>query len=262
MSMTPFNADATLAFLQELRRQPRAIPHWPAEHLPPDEKTAYQVQERLLASTGQPFAGWKVGLTSPAIRAQTGLAEPIYGPVLASNVYSSPHQVQARSFGRLGIELEIALFLGSDLPASATPWTAQSVAPHVAAAATAFELIDDRAADYSRLDARRLIVDGSWQAGVLIGGKVPMAQKPDLENGSGALTANGRTIAGAPANAGMGHCFNVLAWLANRLAKDGKPLTRGMLVMTGSIVAAYFPQAGQTLGGNIAGMGEIELKVS
>ncbi len=260
--MTAFNADTTLAFLQELRRRPRAVPHWPAEHLPPDEKTAYQLQERLLASTGQSFAGWKVGLTSPAIRAQTGLAEPIYGPVLTSNVHASPHEVRADSYGRLGIELEIALFLGADLPASHTPWTAQSVAPKVAAAATAFELIDDRAADYTRLDARRLIVDGSWQAGVLIGPKVSLAQKPDLENGSGALTADGQTIASAPANAGMGHCFNVLAWLANRLGKDGKPLTNGMLVMTGSIVAAYFPQPGQTLGGNIAGMGEIELKVA
>ena len=109
--MTAFNADTTLAFLQELRRRPRAVPHWPAEHLPPDEKTAYQLQERLLASTGQSFAGWKVGLTSPAIRAQTRLAEPIYGPVLTSNVHASPHEVRADSYGRLGIELEIALFL-------------------------------------------------------------------------------------------------------------------------------------------------------
>ena len=96
----------------------------------------------------------------------------------------------------------------------------------------------------------------------MISPKVSLAQKPDLENGSGALTADGQTIASAPANAGMGHCFNVLAWLANRLGKDGKPLTNGTLVMTGSIVAAYFPQPGQTLGCNIAGMGEIGLKIN
>ena len=259
--MARFDADATLAFLTALRARPRAVPHWPAEHLPPDETAAYRVQERLIAGTGQPIVGWKVGLTSPAIRAQTGLSEPIYGPVLAPNRHASPHAVAAADFGRLGIELEIALFLGADLPASDAPWTAQSAGAAVEFAATAFELIDDRGADYTRLDARQLIVDGGWQAGVVIGEKVPLARRPDLANGHGSLREDGQTIAAAPANAGMGHCFNVLAWLANRLAADGKPLTKGMLVMTGSIVAAHFPRSGRTLVGEIAGMGEIRLDV-
>ena len=259
--MARFDADATLSFLTELRARPRAIAHWPAEHLPPDEASAYGVQERLIAGTGQPIVGWKVGLTSPAIRAQTGLSEPIYAPVLSPNRHFSPHAVATGDFGRLGIELEIALFLGDDLPASGAPWTAHSAGAAVEFAATAFELIDDRGADYARLDARQLIVDGGWQAGVVIGGKVPLARRPDLASGHGSLSQDGQTIAAAPANAGMGHCFNVLAWLANRLANDGKPLTRGMVVMTGSIVAAHFPQPGRTLVGEISGMGEIRLDV-
>lgn len=260
--MPGFDADATLAFLTELRAAPRAIAQWPAEHLPPDERSAYQIQERLIAQTGQKIVGWKVGLTSPAIRAQTGLSEPIYGPVLAPNRHETPYNAAAKSYGRLGIELEIALFLGADLPASGAPYDMASVAPAVEAAATSFELIDDRAADYTRLDARRLIVDGSWQAGVVLGKRIPMSQQPNLAAGTGVLVVDGKEIASAAANAGMGHCFNVLAWLANRLAKDGKPLTRGMLVMTGSIVAAYFPQTGQHVSGEIAGMGKVDLTVS
>lgn len=259
--MAAFDADRTLAFLTELRRRPRAIPHWPAEHLPPDEAGAYRLQDRLIAATGQDIAGWKVGLTSPAIRAQTGLSEPICAPVLAGNVHVSPHRVRAADFGRLGIELEVALFLGANLPPAGAPYTADSVAPAVAAAATSFELIDDRGADYARLDAKQLIVDGGWQAGVLLGTRVPLSAGPDLAQGSGSLTVDGGVIAAAPANAGIGHCFNVLAWLANRLAHDGKPLRRDMLVMTGSIVAAFFPMAGQTLGGDIAGMGPVSLKI-
>jgi 2-keto-4-pentenoate hydratase len=259
--MASFDADKSLEFIRELRSRPRAVRPWPAEHLPPDEDSAYRLQERVIATTGKEIVGWKVGLTSPAIRAQTGLSEPIYGPVLAGNVHGARHEVRLQDFGRLGIELEIALFLGTDLPASGAPYSAQSVAPAVAAAATAFELIDDRGADYARLDARQLIVDGSWQAGVQIGAKVPLSSRPNLETGTGALTVNGKVAASAPANAGMGDCFNVLAWLANRLARDGKPLRKDMLVMTGSIVAAYFPGAGETLGGEIADMGTISLQV-
>jgi len=255
-----FDAERTVQFIRDLRARPRVVRHWPAEHLPPDEDTAYRVQRDVIAATGKDIVGWKVGLTSPAIRAQTGLSEPIYGPVLKGTVHASPCELRLGDFGRLGIELEIALFLAQDLPASGAPYTAESVAPAIAAAATAFELIDDRGADYARLDAKQLIVDGSWQTGVLIGAKVPLSARPDLEHGSGSLVSNGKAIASAPANAGMGHCFNVLAWLANKLARDGKPLRKDMLVMTGSIVAAYFPQSGEALTGEIASMGAIHLK--
>ncbi|MGE0154542.1 MAG: 2-keto-4-pentenoate hydratase [Reyranellaceae bacterium] len=259
--MTAFDPDKTAAFVADLRRQPRVVRPWPAEHLPPDEDSAYGVQRRVIAATGRPIAGWKVGLTSPAIRAQTGLSEPICGPVLAGAVHASPHQVRAESFGRLGIELEIALLLGADLPAAGAPYSTATVAAAVAAAATAFELIDDRGADYARLDAKQLIVDGAWQAGVVIGRPVAMESRPELEHGSGSLSVDGKPIAAAPANAGMGHCFNVLAWLANRLARDGAGLRADMLVMTGSIVAAYFPRPGETLAGEIAGMDAISLKI-
>jgi len=198
---------------------------WPAEHLPPDEDSAYRLQARIIAATGRDIAGWKVGLTSPAIRAQTGLSEPIYGPVLAGNVHASPHELRREDFGRLGIELEIALFLGADLPAQARPgrrkaWPCRGGSGHVVRT-------DRRSRRRLRpADVRQLIVDGSWQAGVQIGRKVPMDVRPDLEHGAGALTVNGRVVAAAPANAGMGHCFNVLAWLANRLARTASPCAR------------------------------------
>jgi 2-keto-4-pentenoate hydratase len=42
----------------------------------------------------------------------------------------------------------------------------------------------------------------------------------------------------------MGHPFAALAWLANRLAAEGRPLAAGMVVMTGSIVQTRWVERG------------------
>ena len=52
-------------------------------------------------------------------------------------------------FVNLRLESEIALKLGADLPASGAPWTREKVAPAVAGAMPAFELLEDRHADYA-----------------------------------------------------------------------------------------------------------------
>ena len=69
--MSGFSIDRTVAFVADLRRKPQVLRHWPVQHLPPDEDAAYEVQQRVIVGTGKPIVGWKVGLTSPAIRAQT-----------------------------------------------------------------------------------------------------------------------------------------------------------------------------------------------
>jgi 2-keto-4-pentenoate hydratase len=69
----------------------------------------------------------------------------------------------------LRIESEIALKLGDDLPARSAPWTRETVASAVAGAMPAFELIEDRNADYSKTAATSLIVENSWNGGVVTG---------------------------------------------------------------------------------------------
>ena len=77
--------------------------------------------------------------------------------------------LRSADFVNLRIESEIALELGADLPASGAPWTSETVAPAVAAAMAAFELIEDRNADYAQVEALSLIVENCWNAGVVIG---------------------------------------------------------------------------------------------
>src|SRR5262249_36320327 len=81
---------------------------------------AYAVQDSYVAfwrhQAGEPV-GFKVGLTSQTMQTFCGIDHPIAGVVLARRVHRSGATVARTSFGRLGLEFEIAVSLTSDLPA-------------------------------------------------------------------------------------------------------------------------------------------------
>ncbi len=167
-----------------------------------------------------------------------------------------------KSYGRLGLELELCVHLGKDLPASQAPYTESSVADAVSGIGTAFELIDDHGADYTRLSGLQLIADGSWQAGVVYSPPVADWKSRDRFNAPGWVKIDGKETARGKAGDAMGQCFAGLAWTANQLAPLGRSLKAGMMVMTGSIVATQFPKSGNTVVGHIEGFGEISLTVT
>jgi len=84
----------------------------------------------------------------------------------------------------------------------------------------------------------RLMVAGNvWNAGVVLGAPVTGWHRLDLATVTSRLTINGREIGSGKGSYVMGNPLNALSWLADKLANGGKPLRRGMIVMTGSMVA-------------------------
>jgi 2-keto-4-pentenoate hydratase len=254
--------DRTADFLFQLRAEHRQLPVFPAELLPRDEADAYRVQDRLteklLPGNGR-IVGYKIGATSQAIRTQTGLTSPIVGPIFEKRVLRTPATVKLADYGRLGLELELCVHLGQDLPANKAPYTEDSVGHAVAGIGTAFELIEDHGAEYGKLNGLSLIADGSWQAGILISPPVKDWQKQDRFNAPGWVKVDGQETARGKTGDAMGQCFCGLAWTANLLASQGRSLKAGMMVMTGSIVPTQFPKKGNTVVGHIQGFGEISL---
>ena len=59
----------------------------------------------------------------------------------------------------------------------------------------------------------------------------------------------------------MGHPFEPLAWLANKLAAEGENLGAGTIVITGSIVPPRFLNTGDRANVSIEGLGEATLTV-
>jgi len=227
---------------------------------------AYAIQDefqRLLIADGAgDIVGYKIALTSPAMQAFVGLDHPCGGAIFASRVLGSPQIVDLSDFQHLGVECEIAVRLKADLPMLPDGHSPETVAPSVGAVMPAFELVEDRDANYDEIDAFSLIAGNSWNAANILGPAVTNVQELDLPTLRGELRVNGTVIDEGTGADALGNPLAAVAWLADELAGQGKVLQAGMIVMTGSIVTTYFPQPGDRLGFMVDGLGTAELALT
>lgn len=224
-----------------------------------DLAQAYAVQDAYFAARhgSDPVAGYKIGLTSAAMQAMCGIDRPVYGRMPARLVRHGDAALRLADHVHLGLEFEIAVRLGTPLPASASVLPREEVARHVDAICPALELIDDRGFDYAGLDAGSLVADNAWSEGAVLGAWQPLPA--DLAQRIGQVQCDGASIAQAALGEAMGHPLDAVAWLAAELAGRGRALEAGMLVMTGSISRTCFPQAGQRWRYAVEGLGAVGL---
>ncbi len=227
---------------------------------------AYAVQralQRLYEENGRgPVAGYKIALSSKAMQDMFGVDQPLGGVIFAPTVHLSPAVVRRRDFIRLGLEFELAVRLGEDLPKSGEPHTADSVRPYVDTCMPAFELIEDRGADYPAVDAMSLVADNCWCAGVVLGDPSAGWKDLDLETTPVTLVYNDEPPQEAVTGAAMGNPLASLAWVANMLAAQDRRLTAGMIVITGSTLTTRFAEAGDEATYTVQGLGSVSVKIT
>ena len=239
-------------------RQPIDI--LPAELIPATLDEAYRVRavyEAIEAPRRGQVVGYKIGLTTPIMQKLCGVDEPCYGAMFSSEIRHSPAEVRVGDFCRVGIETEIAMRLGEDLPHGGGY---ERVAAAVESCMAAIEVLEDLRHDYKRLTARSMVAGNVWNAGCVLGAPVEEWRSLDLAAATARLTINGREIGGGKGGDVMGNPLNALSWLADKLAADGRPLRRGMVVMTGSMVPIQFPEPGDRALVEVSGLGGAEVR--
>jgi len=236
----------------------------PYRNLPDDLRPAsiaeaYAAQEayyRMAESVYGAVAGAKIATTTKVMQQLMGIDHPCGGAIFSRTIHRSPAQLGAADFVNLRIESEIALQLGADLPATGAPWTRERVTPAVAAALPAFELIEDRNADYAKTEALSLIVENCWNGGIVTGTpkRVPLDKLVGI---TGRLTLGGKPVGEGAAE---DPCAT-LAWLANHVAERGRDLKAGMVVITGSLIPTVSIAPGQRAVFSVDGLGDVVMDV-
>jgi len=227
---------------------------------------AYRIQEvfaALKARACGPVVGRKIALTTPQMRALVGLGEPIAGCLHERQTIAGPAQVRAGDYGRLLIEFEIAFRLDSGLAAGAAPFDRAQVAAAVGAVMPAFEIADDRGADYATLPARglELAADNAWNEGAVLGAPVEDWRGVDLAKLRGVAYRDETAVGEGQGADTLGHPLEALRWLANHLAARGLGLRAGDLVISGSLVTSRFPAPGERWRFEAGALGGVELQV-
>ncbi len=228
--------------------------------MPVDLDEAYRVRAEFEAIERQrgrgAVAGYKIGLTTPIMQQLCGVDEPCYGAIFASELHHGRAELGTSDYCRLGIETEIAVRLGEDLPEGGDVARVKAAVESVMAA---IELLEDLRHDYTRLTAAAMVAGNVWNAGVVLGAPVTDWRRVDLATATARLSINGREIGQGRGGDVMGNPLNALQWLANKLAAAGTPLRAGMIVMTGSMVPIQFPKPGDHAVVEVDGLGSAEL---
>ena len=219
-----------------------------------EKSDAYNVQhalQKLHVPTRGAIAGRKIALSSKAMQDMIGYDQPIAGAIFSNDVHASPARIAESDFVRLGLEFELAVELNADIAPQAQPHTAQSVIDLIAAVRPCFELIEDRAADYSKLDPYTLLADNAWCGGIVLGNPLPNWAELDLNDIPSTVTQVG--VEPEQANTGAADPMGSLAWVLNHLNDRGITVSRGEHIITGSAVRTRFPRRGDDLTYTIQG---------
>jgi 2-keto-4-pentenoate hydratase len=255
----PARLQAMAQWMWEARARRLPYRNLPDDLRPASIAEAYAAQEayyRLAEPTYGAVAGAKIATTTKVMQELMGINHPCGGAVFSRTIHASPARLRAADFVNLRIESEIALQLGADLPASGAPWTRERVAPAVAAALPAFELIEDRNADYAKTEASSLIVENCWNGGIVTGTPKRIALD-DLVGTTGRLTLGGKQVGEGAAE---DPCAT-LTWLANHVAERGRDLKAAMVVITGSLIPTVSIAPGQRAVFTVDGLGDIVMDV-
>jgi len=230
----------------------------PADSSPTDCDDALAIQQRVQNLLGATTGGWKCSLPLQG--------QPVLAPIYTQRIAYAPAATLCKSPASNGIaeiEPEIAYVLGTDLPARATPYSAQEVLQAVASTHLAFELIGSRYTDRSKESFPGKLADRLANFGLFVGPAIDT----DLNQGD-TLAAFALTLNDANGELGTwngkhpdGHPLTTLHWLANYLATHGSGLRRDDVVTTGSYHGVIEVPVDTALKMQFGPLGQLEVTV-
>ncbi len=259
--MNPSLAAETLF---DMRLHKRMVAGLPPEARPASLADGYRVQEllvaRRIAQLGGKAIGYKAAATNETAQKQMDVDGPFFGTLLSATSHKSPAMLRASDFTLRIVEAEFGFEMGADVPPSPVPYTAETVAPFVAFAIPAIEVVDHRFNDWRAVGAPTLAADNAIH-GVWIEGR-PVHYRPSFNlsahpvevivNGKPWRTGSGANVLGDP--------LNVVAWLANELPKHGRQLKRGEKISTGTTAEVYFANEGDRVTADFGVLGSAEVR--
>lgn len=190
---------------------------------------------RRRIADGDAQAGWKVGLTAAAMRAQWGIPEPCFGVLMRSGHLRSGTCITLDSLIAPGIENELCITVGETLRGpDVTPERARRA---ISSIEPALEVVEVRG-DFSA-DLPLAMADNAQQKAFVTGEAVTVDASFTLADTLLGLQLGNAPLVRATGAEVMGGPEHSIAWLANRLDAFGLALEAGQRVMSGSFTRQY-----------------------
>ncbi len=238
--------DGAAALLFRHRLDSRAFEGFAVGDSPVDEAEAYVVQEslheKLIAAGWGDLAGYKIGCTTSVMQGYLNISQPCAGGLFANCIQATPGVIDLDRYVRVGVECEIAVRIGADLPVSRSPFDISDVAAAVESVMAAIEIVDDRYVSSPSLSAPELIADDFFGAGCILGSESTGCDVSRLGQIDARLLVDGIEVGSGHGAEILGDPLRALVWLANTLADRGRGLRSADVVLLGSLVRTHWIQ--------------------
>ncbi len=181
---------------------------------PVDYNEAYAVQRtiwQLLAGSTRPTA-WKVAAAAPG---ETPIAAPILPQRLLESSTLKPATIPAHTLIRPGIEAEIAVRFGQDLPDRPAPYRQDEIRAAIAELCVAMEVVDTRLSDAHAAGANWRLADHLLNGALVIGTPIPDWQTLRFDALPVRVQACGQILTDQIGLQPLNDLFHCLPWLVN-----------------------------------------------
>jgi 2-oxo-hept-3-ene-1,7-dioate hydratase len=244
--------------LAEAQRTRTPVPRISARYPEATIEDAYAIQrlwrDRQIGA-GRRLVGRKIGLTSKAMQAATGIGEPDYGVMFEDTVHDGDGAVlDVATFSNVRIEVELAFRLSAPLAGPAC--ALEQVLAATAEVIPALEVLDS----HIELEGRTIvdtISDNAAYGAMVLGGRPTPPDAVDLRWVAALLARNGEIEETGVAAGVLGHPARGVAWLANKLHQHGDRLEVGELILAGSFTRPMWVSRGDTVTCDYGQMGTI-----
>jgi len=195
---------------------------------------------RLRLSDGDKALGWKVGFGAPAMLKLLKISGPLVGFLTENARIKSGGSVSFARWSKPVAEPEIAVHVGSDVPAGADPDAARAA---IAGISPAIEIVDITAPPE---DPERILGDNIYQRHVVLGGTVPARAGAQADGLTCRIIRRGKeTARTTDPQANTGQWVGIVRHVADVLAAFGERLRAGEIIITGSVVPPLILERGE-----------------
>lgn len=200
-----------------------------------DIDAAYSIQKELVAlrkARGEKVVGKKIGLTSFAVQEQLGVDQPDYGilfdtmDVSASGTFDTSKAILPK------VEGELTFVLGKDITASNI--TMAMLKDAISEIHASIEIVDSRVEGWN-IRISDTIADNASGSHFIIGKDFKTLEEMDPSTAIMRLYKNGECCSEGSGKACMDNPLNAALWLAQKMADQGEPLTKGEVLLSGAL---------------------------
>ncbi len=218
---------------------------------------AYAVQDvntRHYLDSGRRLVGRKIGLTSLAVQRQLGVDQPDYGMLFADMDVPEGIPISLNQVIQPKVEAEIAIVIGRDLlyPDLTTAEMIRAVEYVV----PAIEIVDSRVANWD-IRIWDTVADNA-SSGLFVLGAVPRKLEAlDLRECGMVMEIKSEPVSVGAGIACLGSPITASLWLARVMARVGRPLLEGDVILSGALGPMAGVSRGDVVEARINGVGTV-----